>query len=221
MCVCRVHISGFPWGSKAVACFINKWKMSFHVILRLLKEGFLENKQILGCSWRTAPSLWVAEGRRAWRSLLLLLGVRFGLGSHTRQLSWQGACGPVQPPSPCHACRLVPPWACWGRAQQLLPPSLPQQATAAGTWWSRVRALLFSGAGRRNGHCRHLGEEFGITLLLLCPVGPTAQVKYLKTAGPGLGLEGCDFWKVELRHLRELTWNKELRKLNWVWASAT
>jgi len=55
--------------------------------------------------------------------------------------------------------------------------------------WSRVRAVLFLEAGQRKGDYRNRWEDFEITLLPLCPMGPTALDKYCKTAGPGLGLE--------------------------------
>lgn len=55
----------------------------------------------------------------------------------------------------------------------------------------------FSEAGWRKGDYRRHQKESGVTLLPLCPMDPAALVKYLKRAGPGLGLEECRLWKID------------------------
>lgn len=81
-----------------------------------------------------------------------------------------------------------------GEASSSLHPPFPSRQLLLG---DGAGSGLFSEASWRKGDYRHHLQESGVSLLLLCPMDPSALVKYLKTAWPGLGLEECHLWKVD------------------------
>lgn len=160
-----------------------KWKMSFHVIVRHLKERLWENKQ-LWCCWTTLGFQSPAFGwlkAEEWRG-------PFAMGQ-----IWLWFLNEVCVRAECVESEQLP---CCARLVLLWTPSTLPSPAENSYWEMQQGQGLFQGLGGEEVTGINHQKESGIVLLPLSPVDATALVKYLKTAGPGLGLEEHHLWKI-------------------------